>query len=366
MAKTPSRPTCMAEKKFMRSWNSRSSCIPCCQRRLTSSAGGRASGVSGAADMAEGLSGVTLRFSWTVSPDERAHRPLDPCRITPSMLPDPAGRFAGEFAGRPVFYCVLPTPPPPGSGQAVADDGGGAGGIGRTRKTIPNPWRTIDGPSGQFKQPRIRRTPALDDPGGHGGRRRPGPGPREGGRLLRRRARPAAVGPGPGTPRRWPHAPRPGRRLDPRRPAHALEHRAVGGARGRVPMLEDHLARLAARPAIRFARRAEGPGLGLQPGRGHRPGPRARVRHAQPLVGVRAGRGRAPDPAAPRVARPRHLLAARRLLGPDRRRRPDGCARGAGPADRLPPPEGRARRPRRADDGARARRARPAADTPGP
>ena len=35
------------------------------------------------------------------------------------------------------------------------------------------------------------------------------------------------------------------------------------GDRPRVPVLEDHLARLAARPAIRLPRRGAGPGLGL-------------------------------------------------------------------------------------------------------
>ena len=125
-------------------------------------------------------------------------------------------------------------------------------------------------PSPERSQP--HRTPALDDPGRDGVGCGPGVGPGEGGRLLGRRGRPAAAGPDAGTPRRKPRTSRPVRRLDPRRPAHAREHRPVDADRPRVPMFEDHLARLAARPAIRFPRRSAGPDLGLQRGRGASPG----------------------------------------------------------------------------------------------
>ena len=96
-------------------------------------------------------------------------------------------------------------------------------------------------------------------------------------------------------------------------------------------------------PRFDSPRRRAGPGLRLQRGRGDRPGPRARVRDAQPLVGVRAGRGGPPDPPAPRVAAPRRLLAAGRVLGADGRGRPGGRARGTGAAGRVAPLEGRAR-----------------------
>ena len=124
--------------------------------------------------------------------------------------------------------------------------------------------RSIDGLSTQSGSSEACCTPALDDPGRDGLGCRPGTGPGEIGRFFGRRARPAAAGPDAGTTRRIPGAARPGRRVDPWRPADDREHRSVDADRPRVPVLQDHLARLAARPAIRLPRRGAGPGIGLQ------------------------------------------------------------------------------------------------------
>ena len=267
-----------------------------------------------------------------------------------SGLPDRSRLMAQYSIGR----CRCP--PPPGSERAVADDRGGTGGAGRTRKNISNSWRSIDGPSGQVKPSRIRRAAALDDPGRHGGGRRPGPEPGEGGGLLGRRARPAAAGPDPGSPRRVPRAPRPGRRLDPRRSAHVREHRAVGRARPRVPVLEDHLARLAARPAIRFPRRAEGPGLGLQPRRRPSPGT-AGSRSACTTTGGSSSRSRASARSGCSTSRSHPDIFWQldvywaQTAGAD----PAAVLAELGPRIGSLHLEGRARRPRPADDGARAR-----------
>ena len=182
---------------------------------------------------------------------------------------------------------------------------------------------------------RIRRTPALDDPGRDGGGRRPGAGPGEGGRLLGRRARPAAAGPDArnASPSASPVTACPSSRST------ATCPRPRTSSRGRELARACRCSKIIWHGWPRDPRFDSLAGLRDLVSACNEAGAIARdhglaVRHAQPLVGVRAGRGGAPDPAAPRVAAPRHLLAARRLLGPDGRRRPGGRARGVGAADR--------------------------------
>ena len=188
------------------------------------------------------------------------------------MLPDTAGRFASETAGRPVFYWALPMPPPPGSGRVVADDRGGpAGRVGRARPSPIPGGRSMD-PQAKSNSPEsaalqlwtIREAMAADADRALGRVRAAGfsavelaplPPGLTPGRLAEGLARhglavvsihgdlptPANIGP-------WAELAR------------------------RVPVLEDHLARLAARPAIRFARRAAGTWSRPATGRGPSPG----------------------------------------------------------------------------------------------
>ena len=136
--------------------------------------------------------------------------------------------------------------------------------------------------------------------------------------------------------------------------------------RSRVPMLEDHLARLAARPAIRFPRRGARPDLGLQRGRDDRPGSRT-LNSACTITGGSSSRSRESARSGCSTSRctptssGNWTSTGRRRPAPIRRR-----ARGIDAADRIAPLEGWAGRPRRADDGARAREGRCPADPSSP